>query len=487
MVVDYSKWDNLVVSDSNDSDIEDNTAEHDLPTTVVSNYDTRSKSQTTTKDNDADTITITDTPNNASKHPAACNRHQDAPKNASENATPTNNRTSKAHGEDDLQNIIDNITAAINLVKSMTVYKASSPIKDKVLQKMQTAVKDLQTTRLKAAAKPIDTIEEKLNHIVDKLTAMDRAPKNAPTYAEIAQLRRENEDGTAKRIQEIREMNLQAREKRRIEAAKYEVTLTLEHADSSVKELPAKATHEQIAKQLQTAIERTTEAEPKPTIQGIQKLKSGDIRIKCSTTAEANELRDMDWSTAYEGIEVRKPKYGIVVHRVPSQYINLDSKETMTEMIQHIEQQNESKSLKILSIAPLRKKSNRPGPNSETKPIHQSITIFTYDPNAADACIKQGTNIKWGTYRSERYAPQLRLTQCYNCQKFGHIARNCRSKHTCGKCSSHDHATPNCTTEEPKCPACQGGHPSWHSECPVRAVEINKLLERRRNTSPYFE
>ena len=82
MVVDYSKWDNLVVSDSNDSDIEDNTAEHDLPTTVVSNYDTRSKSQTTTKDNDADTITITDTPNNASKHPAACNRHQDAPKNA---------------------------------------------------------------------------------------------------------------------------------------------------------------------------------------------------------------------------------------------------------------------------------------------------------------------------------------------------------------------------------------------------------------------
>jgi len=462
MVVDYSKWDNIAVSDSNDSDIEDNEVEHDLPTTVTSNHDTRSKSQTTTKDNATETITVTQKLKDASNAPAAHKQRKNASKNTPKNATRIEKSTSNPHLDDDFQCIIDNVTTAINLIKSITVYKASSLMKDKVLEMLQTTVKDLQATRFNAPSKTTNSIEEKLNHIIDKLSAMERAPKRGATYAEIAQLRREGEEGMARRVEEMRERNFQAREKRRAEAAKYEVTLTLEHADNSVKEQPAKATHEQIARQLQTAIETTIREESKPTIHGIQKLKSGDIRIKCNTTDEANKFRNMDWSSAYEGMEVRNPKDGIVVHQVPTECIDFDNA-TMVETIQHIEQQNESKGLKIVSIAPLRKKSKRPTTNPETKPVHQSITIFTLNPDAADACIKQGTNIRWGTYLTEKYCPQLRFTQCYNCQKFGHIARNCRSKRTCGKCSGHDHATPTCSTENPKCPSCQGAHPSWAS------------------------
>ena len=59
----------------------------------------------------------------------------------------------------------------------------------------------------------------------------------------------------------------------------------------------------------------TTQTESKPTIQGIQNLKSGDIRVKCSTPKDANGLKNKEWSSAYEGMEIKKPRYGIVVHR----------------------------------------------------------------------------------------------------------------------------------------------------------------------------
>ena len=50
------------------------------------------------------------------------------------------------------------------------------------------------------------------------------------------------------------------------------------------------------------------------------------------------------------------------------------------------------------------------------------------------------------------------MTQCYNCQSFGHSAKNCRSKQKCLICGeSHFHKRcPNKEAKKPKCVNCKG-------------------------------
>lgn len=152
----------------------------------------------------------------------------------------------------------------------------------------------------------------------------------------------------------------------------------------------------------------------------------------------------MNWTTALAGLKTRKPQYGIVVHGVPT--LELDSLKITDKEIQDIMQQNESKNIKIESMVPLRRKLLEQG--AGPPPKHASIVIFTYDAEAADKCIRLGLNIHYRNYPVEKYAPQLRVTQCYNCHKYGHHAQHCRSKAKCRKCRSEEHTTSDCVSPD---------------------------------------
>ena len=78
-----------------------------------------------------------------------------------------------------------------------------------------------------------------------------------------------------------------------------------------------------------------------PTIKRVQKLKSGDIRICCTTPEEAETLKQVDWNRAYQSLKTRKPKFGIVVHSVPTAM--LDAANVYPEDFQKLETQNTSK------------------------------------------------------------------------------------------------------------------------------------------------
>jgi len=60
------------------------------------------------------------------------------------------------------------------------------------------------------------------------------------------------------------------------------------------------------------------------------------------------------------------------------------------------------------------------------------------------------TNLGRVIIKVEAYRAQGRLTQCYNCQKFGHVWVNCR--------------------QSPRCMWCGGGHLD-NKECPKKAKE----------------
>ena len=57
--------------------------------------------------------------------------------------------------------------------------------------------------------------------------------------------------------------------------------------------------------------------------------------------------------------------------------------------------------------------------------------------------------------------------QCFNCQSFGHSAKNCRSKQKCLICGeNHSHkGFPNKIARKPKCAICKGPHVASYKRC----------------------
>jgi hypothetical protein len=227
---------------------------------------------------------------------------------------------------------------------------------------------------------------------------------------------------------------------------------------------------------LQRLIEQSTIKGDKPTIQAVNKYPNG-LRIQCKTADDAKRLKTIDtWSDAFEGLALRKLKYGFVIHGVSKMDMKI---EHGNRDISQLEDQNTG--ITIAEIAPLRRKTH----NNENA-MHQSIKIFTHDPREADYCIQHGFNINGTHHHAVRYIPQAQITQCYRCHEYGHRSERCTKKQKCGKCSDEAHPTNECNESEMKCPLCKGQHPAWHHECPNRKAERQRLNDLKSATSAYF-
>jgi len=166
---------------------------------------------------------------------------------------------------------------------------------------------------------------------------------------------------------------------------------------------------------------------------------------------------------------------------IPGVLINdLDLSKLQEEDIHELKRQNDSKDIKIVKIAALKTR------NLSASTKHHAIIIYTHEAEAANRCIKGGFNINHRSYPAEKYAPQYRVTRCYNCQRFGHHAAKCRGKTKCGNCASHDHTTKNCTVNECKCVNCGANHKTQDHNCSHWKEETAKMAEKRRIASVYF-
>lgn len=76
---------------------------------------------------------------------------------------------------------------------------------------------------------------------------------------------------------------------------------------------------------------------------------------------------------------------------------------------------------------------------------------------------------------------------CYNCLRFGHIAKYCRSNKRCINCNqTEQHNQEICNSKETKCFHCGGEHKTLHPRCPKVAEEkeINKIISYQ-NVNPW--
>ena len=72
--------------------------------------------------------------------------------------------------------------------------------------------------------------------------------------------------------------------------------------------------------------------------------------------------------------------------------------------------------------------------------------------------------------------------RCFKCQRFGHMAKNCKSNLRCPKCGD-EHSYNDCKVEELKCCNCGGTHSAAYHECPqyktrqeiIKVSTVNKI------------
>lgn len=80
----------------------------------------------------------------------------------------------------------------------------------------------------------------------------------------------------------------------------------------------------------------------------------------------------------------------------------------------------------------------------------------------------------------EPYKPKI-ISQCLNCQEYGHTKSYCNYSSRCVRCGDH-HQSSDCTTSRdtpPKCALCQGNHPASYRGC-----SVYKEIQRRKKPSP---
>lgn len=314
-----------------------------------------------------------------------------------------------------------------------------------------------------------DTRFDILERKIDELTA---AITSGRSYAQVAAT---NTATPAPTIATIKRQQLQLGNKER---AAVELALSASSASSEVQQQIVTDHPKSVTAKFQHAINMTNNLDNKPRILGINKQGKGNsVRLQFKTAAEAQQVKEaeIDWNLAFEGIQVHKPKYGIAVHGVATNSINLNDDYNDTAMVW--ENQND---MKIVKITTLRRQAKH------QPTAHRSLIIFTENAEAANRCIKRGFFIDNLHHRAERYAPHLHINQCYKCHGFRHRSTTCKQKQRCGHCGQDDHLTKDCANTEHQCVNCKGEHESWHKDCPTRTEENRRLNTLRLESSPFF-
>jgi hypothetical protein len=114
---------------------------------------------------------------------------------------------------------------------------------------------------------------------------------------------------------------------------------------------------------------------------------------------------------------------------------------------------------------------------SNGRPIRK-VKITVRSQLLRDQMLEKGVTLKWEylqeRFQTEAFVKMDRITQCYKCQGFFHLAQTCTKTGRCGKCSSTHHLTRDCPInthterDKLKCANCGGNHRSSFFSCEKR-------------------
>jgi len=218
-------------------------------------------------------------------------------------------------------------------------------------------------------------------------------------------------------------------------------------------------------------------------VTGIIKLQSGDISIRTSSESAKDTMeRNTNWMNFFPPSTTLNPKlYPVLVHGVPRDTLDLADQETLIKKILEINSATFAPRKPKIARIRWQKKEQFYQTNNKTA---GSIIIETTNPQSAELIREKGINLHTGfPLQAEFYSYSYQITQCFQCQRYGHTTKQCPNPARCGHCAQA-HNTRECAKQDtPSCPNCRENHPSWHKKCPRRTKQIEKA-RNARNTLP---
>ena len=234
--------------------------------------------------------------------------------------------------------------------------------------------------------------------------------------------------------------------------------------------------------QIEASIQNNAETKLVKVVAAHQ-LKSGDIQIFTSTTAEAAQLKeDNGWLGGLGAqAELIVPTYGVIVHGISTNSINVrDQKATIDQML--ADNHTVISNAKISYVGWLTKEGN-------LKRASSIVVEFT-DPVMANAVIYAGMAWDGQIHQCQLYDRACRIKQCFRCYQYGHITTQCNASQVCGYCAEL-HETKHCRRKEvegftPRCAVCKADHTAWSNACPARRKEMRRVEQAKEVRSIYW-
>jgi hypothetical protein len=297
----------------------------------------------------------------------------------------------------------------------------------------------------------LDTIETLIKKI-DQKTSLKPSPASA-SYASVA--------AGGRRAQTLLAPHETPKESARISKEILVKVLSPEEANTN-KKLSAE---DLIAKIKQGA--DTTPALRK--VIAVKKLASGDIILHTENTADKLALeQETNWvSRIAPSAHIHHKTYAVLIHGVKTASFGRDAGEKPARELER-ENAHLHPGIRIVRTNWITRLSD--------KREFSSLIVEVDDAIIANRMISEGVLFGFELKITELYDRACRITQCFNCQKYGyHTKKYCQKKTACGHCG-RDHSTEECSVKENKenrrCAACNGGnHEAWSYQCPSRQKE----------------
>lgn len=120
--------------------------------------------------------------------------------------------------------------------------------------------------------------------------------------------------------------------------------------------------------------------------------------------------------------------------------------------------------------------------NNQTK----LIRVFTSNPTHVAKAVKHGIYLGFQKYRCEESNRKPNVLQCFKCQGYGHISKECPNMVKCLRCSG-EHTVKTCEKpkEDPMCANCGEKHASIYKGCKVYQTEVTKVVEKKQQAKTY--
>lgn len=200
---------------------------------------------------------------------------------------------------------------------------------------------------------------------------------------------------------------------------------------------------------------------------------TGDIEIIAANQEEAEKLcKDQRWTKELAATaQVKTRTFGVIIKGVAIQDLQGDQQ----QMKSQLQKENEhTTQIDPYWVGYLHK------PREQDRRI--PLVIELQDVKQANQVIQNGIFIGAVWYSGEVYNRRCRLTQCFKCWRYGHLAAVCPHEERCGKCSGgHNHQT--CSSQRLECTGCGGEHEARSKLCTARGREVDRI-EKLRKTTP---